>query len=291
MIDAIESPYRVPYDGAFEIGTSPTAPVADGPGKKECKRRLKDRRKVLRDYQRRLFAADSSSLLLVFQALDAAGKDGTIRAVFSGVNPAGCQVYSFKQPSAEELGHDFLWRTTCRLPERGRLGVFNRSYYEEVLVVKVHPEHLAAQRLPPGPVDEAFWSARYQSIREHEEHLARNGTIVVKFWLNVGREEQRRRLLRRIDDPDRNWKFNKNDVIPRQGWNDYMSAYQDALNQTSRPWAPWYAIPADNKAFMRLTVADIVARTLQRLDPRYPELGEDERGALEQMRNVLEGQD
>ncbi|MEM7052274.1 MAG: PPK2 family polyphosphate kinase [Acidobacteriota bacterium] len=287
MIDPIDSPYRTPFDGSFELERSPTAPPATAPGRKESKRRLANKVERLAELQRRLYAEDHWSVLLVFQAMDAAGKDGTIRAVLTGVNPAGFQVSSFKQPSAEELDHDFLWRTTRRLPERGRIGVFNRSYYEELLVVRVHPEYLGGQRLPRPISPEERWPERFASIRQHEEHLARNGCLVLKFWLNVSREEQRRRFLARIDNPKKNWKFSASDVRERGYWYDYMAAYQDVINETSRPWAPWYAIPADNKPYMRLRVAEIVVDALERLDPQYPELPEDELRALAEQRALL----
>jgi PPK2 family polyphosphate:nucleotide phosphotransferase len=238
--------------------------------------------------QRRLYASDDHAILLVFQAMDAAGKDGTIRALLTGVDPAGCQVTSFKQPSAEELDHDFLWRTTRALPERGRIGVFNRSHYEEVLVVRVHPEYLDRQRLPNRPPGERLWKHRFGSIRRYERHLARNGVVVVKFWLNVSKEEQRQRFLSRIDDPDKNWKFQPGDVDERALWDEYMQAYEQALNATSRPGAPWYAIPADDKAYMRREVARIVLETLRRVDPQYPKLGRAERARLAVLKERLE---
>jgi len=237
-----------------------------------------------------LYARDEDAVLLVFQAMDAAGKDGTIRAVLDGVNPAGCQVSSFKQPSAEELDHDFLWRTTKRLPERGRIGVFNRSYYEEVLVVRVHPGYLDAQRLPGGIDLSTIWEERFESIREHEKHLARNGMRILKFWLNVSREEQRRRFLSRLDEPEKNWKFSAGDVKERGHWDAYMQAYEAALAATSRPWAPWYAIPADDKPFMRLAVAEIIVKTLRSLDLAWPEVDDDAQAGFAAMRAQLEGE-
>jgi PPK2 family polyphosphate:nucleotide phosphotransferase len=241
----------------------------------------------LRELQRVLYADDRHAVLLVFQAMDAAGKDSTIRAVMSGINPAGCQVFSFKKPSSEELEHDFLWRTSRRLPERGRIGVFNRSYYEEVLVVRVHPEYLDYQRLPYRPDAETLWQQRYESIRDLEKHLARNGTLVLKFWLNVSRDEQRRRFLSRLNEPEKHWKFASGDLVERGYWDDYMSAYQDMLNATSRPWAPWYAIPADDKPFMRLTVARIIRENLEALAMGYPKVGKDDLAKFEQMREQL----
>jgi PPK2 family polyphosphate:nucleotide phosphotransferase len=211
--------------------------------------------------------------------------------VLSGVNPAGCQVTSFKEPSAEELDHDFLWRTTRHLPERGRIGVFNRSYYEEVLVVRVHPEFLALQRLPDGTNGKNFWEDRYESIREHEAHLARNGTVILKFFLNVSKEEQRKRFLSRLEEPEKHWKFSGKDVAERAHWDKYQQAYEEALNETSRPWAPWYAIPADNKAYMRLMVAEIVRHTLKSLDLKYPQPDADALAQFEKMRADLANHD
>jgi PPK2 family polyphosphate:nucleotide phosphotransferase len=287
---SVAGPYLVPFDDSFRIADAPTAPPDDTPGKKELGKELDDLVKELADLQRMLYAHDHYSVLLVFQAMDAAGKDSTIRHVFSGVNPAGFQVFSFKQPSSEELDHDFLWRTARRLPERGRIGVFNRSYYEEVLVVKVHPEYLGGQRLPEGVDAETLWAQRYESIRDHEEHLARSGTVVVKFFLNVSRDEQRQRFLSRLAEPEKNWKFATGDVRERGLWDSYMSAYQDALAATSRPWAPWYAVPADDKPFMRLTVARIVADTLRSLPLRYPEPAEADRARFDEMRRRLENE-
>ncbi len=288
MFEAVDSPYLVPFAESFEIAESATQPPAKAPGKKECRQQLGKLRKRLAELQRVLYADDRYSVLLVFQAMDAAGKDGTIRAVMSGVNPAGCQVSSFKVPSAEELDHDFLWRTTKRLPERGRIGVFNRSYYEEVLVVKVHPEYLGGQRLPR--VREQIWEERYESIRQQERHLARNGTVILKFFLNVSKEEQRQRFLSRLDEPEKNWKFSAGDVRERGHWEQYQAAYQDALNATSRPWAPWYAIPADDKPYMRLTVARTLVAALESLDISYPEVDAKEKARFAEMRALLEGE-
>jgi PPK2 family polyphosphate:nucleotide phosphotransferase len=224
--------------------------------------------------------------------MDAAGKDGTVRAVMSGVNPAGCQVYSFKQPSAEELDHDFLWRCSVRLPERGRIGIFNRSYYEEVLVVRVHPEYLQDEKLPHLPKDlDDLWQERFESIRNWEQHLARQGTVILKFWLNVGRDEQKKRFLSRIEEGEKNWKFSSGDIKERARWKDYIKAYEDALRSTSRPWAPWYAIPADDKAFMRLQVATIINNTLKNLGLEYPELSPAEREKLAEMKAALEAEE
>ena len=287
MFEAVSSPYLVPFDGSFRVPAFPTAPPNSGPSGKSAKKALKDRIEELDDLQRMLAAQDRYSVLLVFQAMDAAGKDGTIRAVMSGINPAGVQVFSFKRPSPLELDHDFLWRSAVRLPERGRIGIFNRSYYEEVLVVRVHPGILEGQRLP-DPIDlESIWTGRFESIHDHEKHLARNGTVILKFWLNVSREEQRRRFLERIEQPEKNWKFNADDVDEREHWDAYMNAYQDALNATSRPWAPWYSIPADDKRFMRLAVSEIVCGTLSSLSLAYPTMNDEDRRELLEARERL----
>jgi len=284
---AIDSRYLVPSDGSFSVARVPTGKPKDSPGKKQFKARLAGATKRLSELQRVLYAHDRYSVLLIFQAMDAAGKDSTIRAVLTGVNPAGCQVFSFKRPSKEELDHDFLWRTCRNLPERGRIGVFNRSYYEEVLAVRVHPEILESQRLPV--VDEAaIWQERLDSIRDHEKHLARNGTVVLKFWLNVSREEQCQRFIARLDDPEKNWKFAVSDCEERQLWDQYMMAYEEALNATSRSWAPWYAIPADSKPYMRMVVAELIVEALERLGLGYPSPDPNDRARFSRMRELLE---
>jgi PPK2 family polyphosphate:nucleotide phosphotransferase len=291
MFEAGKSPYLVPYDGSFRVSRALTEVSRKQLlGKKDAKKRLKELVAEINHFQQILWARDTRSLLLIFQAMDAAGKDGTIRAVLTGVNPAGCEVYSFKQPSALELDHDFLWRTALRVPERGRIGVFNRSYYEEVLIVRVHPGLLENQSLP-YPIDpKRFWKDRFASIRAWEEHLARSGTVILKFWLNVSKEEQRRRFLSRLDEPEKNWKFSSADVKERGCWDDYMKAYEEALNATSRPWAPWYAIPADDKRNMRVAVARILRDTLASFDLSYPEVDEAERARFAEMRTLLEGE-
>jgi PPK2 family polyphosphate:nucleotide phosphotransferase len=286
MLEAIETPYLVPFDGDFRLSEAQSS-VENIPDSKTCKKRLNKLVDELDDLQRRLYAADKHAVLLVFQAMDAAGKDSTIRAVMSGVNPAGCQVFSFKQPSTEELDHDFLWRTAQRLPQRGRIGVFNRSYYEEVLVVRVHPEYLGGQKLPRQIDLEDLWQERFESIRDHEKHIARNGTIVLKFWLNVSREEQHKRFLSRLDDSRKNWKFSTSDVAESNRWKDYMHAYEQVLKVTSKPWAPWYAIPADNKPYMRLQVAEIIVETLRSLNLQYPEVSNQKLEEFEEMRKLL----
>lgn len=285
MYDAAPSPWLVPFDGSFSLAKASTK-MPDPPSKKKAKKRLAEDVDALAELQRVLYADNRHSVLLVFQAMDAAGKDSTIRAVMSGVNPAGCQVFSFKQPSHLELDHDFLWRTTRRNPERGRIGVFNRSYYEEVLVVRVHPEYLDNQRLPHARTED-FFADRLASIRDHELHLARNGTLVLKFFLNVSQDAQKQRFLDRIDDPTKNWKFSRHDLTERKLWPAYMEAYEAALQATSRAHAPWYAIPADDKPAMRAAVARIVVDNLRQLDMRYPVLPHDEKAKLSEYRQAL----
>ncbi|MCU7850632.1 MAG: polyphosphate kinase 2 family protein [Candidatus Thiodiazotropha sp. (ex Monitilora ramsayi)] len=287
MLSPISSPYLSPFDEDHFPDTFSSQPDKDIPGKKACRKSLASEIKQLDELQRRLYAEDRRSLLLIFQAMDAAGKDSTIRAVMRGIDPSGCQVFAFKQPSKEELDHDFLWRTTRRLPERGRIGIFNRSYYEETLVVRVHPEYLNSQRIAiPNNLDD-LWQQRFEAIRQHERHLAENGTVIIKFWLNVSAEEQRRRFLSRLNEPEKHWKFSAGDVEERQHWRQYMHAYRETLAATSRPWAPWYAIPADNKPFMRWQVAKLVRKTLERMDPHYPQVDKAAKKRFEEMRQRL----
>jgi len=290
MFETVNSPYLVPFDGSFRHDEAFSSPPENTPEKSILKKQLKHSIKIIDDMQKRLYAQDHASVLLIFQAMDAAGKDGTIRAILSGINPAGCQVFCFKKPSSEELDHDFLWRTSQRFPERGRIGVFNRSYYEEVLVVRVHPQILNHQRLPRIPPLQDLWTERLESIVDNERHLARNGTTILKFWLNVSKNEQCRRLLRRAQDPSRHWKFSSKDVEEREHWDTYMRAYEQTLNATSRPWAPWYSVPADNKPFMRATIAEIVANTLTQMDPQFPSLPDNEVATLTKMERTLKNQ-
>jgi len=289
MFKAPDSPYRVSFDGDFDISTSFTNPQTDGHRHKGKHRSAAA--DSLNTLQRVLAAGDRHAVLLVFQAMDAAGKDSTIRSVMQGIDPSGCQVFSFKRPSSLELDHDFLWRTTCRLPERGRIGIFNRSHYEEVLAVRVHPKILASQKLPGEVNLETIWDERLTSIRQQEEHLARNGTVILKFWLNVSKDEQKKRFLARLDDPEKNWKFEPGDVIERRHWDDYMLAYQEALNATSRPWAPWYAIPADDKRYMQARVAEIIIASLEGIGLRYPEPSADDRAQFASSRAELTADD
>ena len=267
--------HAVPFDGSFVVDNHKSAPGAEVDDKKQLEKQLKKAVKRIAELQKKLYADNRFSVLLVFQAMDAAGKDGTIRAVMSGVNPAGCQVHSFKSPSDEEIDHDFLWRTAKALPERGRIGIFNRSYYEEVLAVKVNPEFLKAQRLP-SLNENSVWADRFESIRDHELHLTRNGTVVLKFWLNVSKKEQKARFLKRLTEEDRHWKFSKHDLGARKRWSDYMSAYQELLNETSTQNAPWFAVPADSKPYMRLQVAKIIEQTLTALPLAWPEKSPEE---------------
>ncbi|MEH2155210.1 polyphosphate kinase 2 family protein [Nostoc sp.] len=245
----------------------------------------------LANYQNILYAQNTYALLIIFQAMDAAGKDSTIKHVTSGVNPQGFQVFSFKGPSAEELDHDYLWRSMKALPERGRIGIFNRSYYEETLVVRVHPEMLKKQQLPHFPNGKKIWKQRFEEINNFEKYLVENGVIILKFFLNVSKSEQKKRFLERIDSPDKNWKFSDNDVRERAYWDDYMKAYEEVFNNTSTKWGPWYIIPADRKWFTRLTVANIICTKLEELNLQYPKVSEEHRQQLLQAKLILEQED
>jgi PPK2 family polyphosphate:nucleotide phosphotransferase len=249
---------------------------------------LADHIKVLSRQQSLLYAQDRYAVLLIFQAMDAAGKDGAIKHVLSGLNPQGCEVFSFKRPGAGDLAHDFLWRTTCRLPERGRIGIFNRSYYEEVLIVRVHPEILRAQQIPEELLDgKKIWEKRYCSILDLEKHLHRNGTRIVKFFLHLSKDEQRRRFLARIDDPEKNWKFSQADLAERKFWKDYMQAYEDCLEATSTGHAPWYVVPADDKENARLIISQVILDTLKSLQMNYPKTSKAHRRELQSIRKLL----
>ena len=258
--------------------------------KDHARQLLEENRKALARAQELLYASDSHSLLVVFQAMDAAGKDGTIKHVMSGINPQGCQVYSFKAPSAEELDHTFLWRCMKALPERGRIGIFNRSYYEEVLVVKVHPRFLDAQRLPVNEYDDKFWRRRYKDINAFEKHLVRNGTLVLKFFLNVSKSEQKKRFLDRLNDPTKHWKFSAGDLAERALWGQYMTAYEEMLSATSTKHAPWHVIPADQKWAARAMVAMIITDAINRLGLKYPQLSTEQTAALDEARRQLEAE-
>ncbi len=258
--------------------------------KTEAKTMLAEGIEQLSDLQERLYASDRWSVLIVLQAMDAAGKDSAIKHVMTGLNPQGVEVSAFKQPSEEELNHDFLWRANRKLPECGRIGIFNRSYYEEVLVVRVHPELLATQHLPGHVTDGDIWKRRFDDIRHFERHLARNGTLILKFFLNVSREEQRKRFLERIDEPAKRWKFSMSDVRERARWDAYMAAYDEMIRETSRPEAPWYVVPADNKWFTRLVVAAALVEALERLDLQFPKVGGKMLKELKQSKKALEAE-
>lgn len=256
--------------------------------KNHAKEVLDKNLKELADMQELLYASDSYALLIIFQGMDAAGKDGIIKHVMSGVNPQGCQVYSFKQPSMEELDHDFLWRCVNRLPERGRIGIFNRSYYEEVIVVRVHPDILEKQKLPATLHDKSFWQQRYDDINSFENHLFHNGTIVLKFFLHISKKEQKERFLERLENPQKYWKFSAADIAERGSWDDYMKAYGEALGATSTEWAPWYIIPSDHKWVARAIVADILVSRIKSLNLRYPGLTPEQMQALAEAKKRLE---
>jgi PPK2 family polyphosphate:nucleotide phosphotransferase len=258
--------------------------------KEEAQNLLKEGIELMADLQDKLYAEDRWGVLLIFQAMDAAGKDGTIKHVMSGLNPQGVQVYSFKTPSAEELDHDYMWRAAKRLPERGRIGIFNRSYYEEVLVVKVHPEFLQSEKLPPELITKNIWEQRYEDIDNFENYLANNGIVVRKFFLNVSKKEQKRRFLARLEDPHKNWKFSTADIEERGFWDDYQKAYEKMVQNTASEHAPWYVVPSDNKWFTRLVVGAVVVDTLIKIDPKYPKLDKAQLADLQEAKELLLGQ-
>lgn len=282
--------FRVPPGHKVALRKWPTRVKHFYKSEKHYKERLEKDVKELSAQQQRLFATNTYAILLIFQSMDAGGKDGAIRHVMSGINPEGCEVFSFKPPSAEELRHDFLWRTTCRLPERGRIGIFNRSYYEEVLVVKVHPEMLHAEGIPPKLIDEkTIWDERYESIVELEKHLHRNGTQVIKFFLHLSKGEQKKRFLERIDDPEKNWKLSVADMKERKHWRSYVKAYEACLGATSTKHAPWHVIPADDKNNARLIVSRVVIEALGSLKMDYPEADRAQRRQLAMLGRQLKG--
>jgi len=258
--------------------------------KKEAKKYIKKNLKHLKQAQELLWASNRRSMLIVFQAMDAAGKDSTIEHVMSGVNPQGVDVNSFKAPSTEELDHNFLWRYWHKMPQRGRIGIFNRSYYEEVLIVKVHPEILESRPIPYGLRGDSFWAARYQDINAMEEHLCRSGTVILKFFLNVSKNEQKQRFLDRLNEPDKHWKFSESDIKERRYWDDYMQAFEVCINATSSSWAPWYVIPADDKWKMRALVSMIITEKIQSLDLQYPEVNEEKHKRLMKIKEQLENE-
>lgn len=288
-VTGLAKPYRVTSGEKFTLADFRTD--ADGGLKEdgETDKLLAKGIELMSDLQERLYADDTWSVLLIFQAMDAAGKDGTIKHVMSGINPAGCQVTSFKQPSSLELDHDFLWRSAVALPQRGRIGIFNRSYYEETLVVRVHKQVLKAEKIPPQLVGKHVWKERFQDINAFERHLARNGTVILKFFLHLSKGEQKKRFLARLDEPAKNWKFSTADLKERALWDDYQDAYEEMIAATATPHAPWYVVPADNKWFMRLVVAGAVVKALDDLDLKFPEVSREQKEALRKAKEQLEG--
>jgi PPK2 family polyphosphate:nucleotide phosphotransferase len=287
-IEALARKYRIDNPDKFrlaDVDPGDTAGLAID--KDEAKAMLQDSIQKLSDLQEMLYAQDRWSVLAIFQAMDAAGKDSAIEHVMSGVNPQGCQVYSFKAPTSHELDHDYMWRTTIATPERGRIGIFNRSYYEEVLVVRAHPELLAKQKIPPQLVTKDIWKQRFEDIRNFEKYQARNGLLIMKFFLHMSKDEQAKRFLERIDDPAKNWKFNMGDVAERKLWDKYMEAYEDAIRETSRPEAPWYIVPADNKWFARLVIAEAMVEAMESLDLAFPKVENSSLKELERVRGAL----
>ena len=281
--------YRITDGGRFRLADcepADTGDLDDG-DKPQAREALQKGIEMLTELQSMLYAQDRWSVLLILQAMDAAGKDGAIKHVMSGVNPQGCQVYSFKAPTSEDLDHDFLWRCARCLPERGRIGIFNRSYYEETLVVRVHPELLAAQKIPRQLIGKSVWQERFEDIRDWERYLARNGVLIRKFFLHVSKKEQRRRFLERLDEPEKNWKFSVNDAKERAYWDKYMDAYEDTIRNTAAPHAPWYVVPADNKWFTRLVVAATVIDGLTSLGLHYPVVDQQKRRELGAARKAL----
>jgi PPK2 family polyphosphate:nucleotide phosphotransferase len=285
----LAKPYRVTDGKGFKL--KDVDPGDTGELKDEDKPRAKEALQVgieaLAEMQDMLYAQDRWAVLLIFQAMDAAGKDGAIKHVMSGINPQGCEVYSFKAPTSHELDHDYLWRTHMRVPERGRIGIFNRSYYEDVLVVRVHPELLEAQKLPAACRGKDVFDDRYRQIRDFERYLAGNGVAICKFFLHVSKDEQKKRFLERLDRPEKNWKFSANDARERAFWKDYMRAYEDAIRETADPYAPWYVVPADNKWFTRVVVAAAIIDTLAKLELKYPTVSKTQRKELAEVRRTL----
>jgi PPK2 family polyphosphate:nucleotide phosphotransferase len=279
--------YRVTDGTHFRLKDFDPADTYGLKSKEHAQKELEDGIARLAKLQEKLYAQDRWAILVILQAMDAAGKDSTIKHVMSGVNPQGCQVTSFKAPSTEDLEHNFLWRCTRALPERGKIGIFNRSYYEEVLVVRVHPEMLANEKIPSRLVSEKIWQDRFEEINAYENHLSRNGTMVLKFFLNVSKKEQKKRFLERLDEPEKNWKFSANDALERQRWDKYMRAYEDMIQNTSAKSAPWYVVPADHKWFTRLAVAGAIIGALEELDLSFPKLDSAKRKDLKNARIAL----
>ena len=280
--------FRIDSPGKFRLKDFDPADTAGLANDKDAfAKEVADDTKKLGKLQDRMYAERRWSVLVILQGMDASGKDGVVQHVFAGVNPQGLDVRSFKQPSSEELAHDFLWRTTLKLPERGRIGVFNRSYYEEVIVVRVHPEYLGGQGLPKPLVTDSIWQERFEDIVAYEKHLARSGTLVLKFFLHMSREEQAKQQLQRLEEPDKYWKFNAGDLKERMLWDKYMAAYEDAIARTSTKEAPWYVVPSDNRWFQRMVVAGAIRDAGDRLNPQYPPLSAKDMAALEEMKKAL----
>jgi PPK2 family polyphosphate:nucleotide phosphotransferase len=280
------APFRFDGSGDFHLKSHRTNEKG-GLDKDKAEKILEANRKRLSDFQEKLYAHDRWSVLLIFQGMDASGKDSAIKSVFEGVNPQGCDVYSFKQPTSHELDHDFLWRSVIALPERGRIGIFNRSYYEECLVTRVHPDILAKEKIPPKLITRNIWRERFEDISAFERYLARNGTVILKFFLNISKEEQRERFLSRLDEPSKNWKFSMGDIAERALWGRYQAAYQDMVGHTSTDVAPWYVVPADHKWFARLVIGSTIVSALDRLDLHFPKVDKAERSEFKQVREAL----
>lgn len=279
--------YRIDSGKHFQLKDCDPADTGHLHSKEHAEEALQQDIAKMAELQDKLYAQDRWSLLLIFQAMDAAGKDGAVKHVMSGVNPEGCQVYSFKAPSDKELQHDFLWRTTCCMPERGHIGIFNRSYYEEVLIVRVHPDVLKAQRTPPSLVTKHIWDERFEDIRHLEQHMARNGTVIRKFFLHLSKKEQKQRFLARLDHPEKNWKFSAADVHERECWDDYQKAYEEMIQNTATKHAPWYVVPADNKWFTRLVISAAVVEALEEMDISYPTVDAEKRKQLDAAKKEL----
>jgi PPK2 family polyphosphate:nucleotide phosphotransferase len=286
-LDPFISPFRVDGSARFHLRSQKTNEKG-GLDKEKAEGIIEANRKRLADFQEKLYAQDRWSVLLIFQGMDAAGKDSAIKAVFEGVNPQGCEVTSFKQPTAHELDHDFMWRCAVALPERGRIGIFNRSYYEECLVTRVHPELLHQEKLPPKLITKKIWRERFEDISAFERYLCRNGTVILKFFLNLSREEQRQRFLDRLDQPAKNWKFSMNDVTERAFWNRYQAVYQDIVRHTASPHAPWVVVPADHKWFARVVIGSAIVAALERLDLHFPRVDKASEAEFKKVRKALE---
>ena len=284
----LSKPYRIEHGKKFRLKDFDAADTGNIDSKEKGEELLQKGIADMADLQDKLYAQDRWAVLLIFQAMDAAGKDGAIKHVMSGVNPQGCQVHSFKQPSSEELNHDYLWRTMCRVPERGEIGIFNRSYYEEVLVVRVHEDFFNAERIAPSLIGKDIWKERFEDINNYEQYLSRNGIVIRKFFLNLSRTEQKKRFMARLDEPEKNWKFSAADVRERECWDDYMKAYEDMIAHTATEHAPWYVIPADNKWFTRVAVAAAIVDTLESLHLAYPKVDPEKKKQLQIAKKELE---